>query len=61
MIGITSTRTLGKEEIESIELSIKVARMKKEKIKDLWVGFGSVTEIKKDSFIFTDGDYSWLT
>ena len=35
--------------------------MKKEKIKNLWVGFGTVTEVKKDSFIFTDGDYSWLT
>ena len=30
--GITSTRTLGQEEIDSIELSIKVAKMKKEKI-----------------------------
>lgn len=61
MKGITSTRKLGKEEVESIELSIKVARMKKEKIKNLWVGFGTVTEVSKDAFIFTDGDYSWLT
>tara|TARA_R100000458_G_C8011361_1_gene75217 strand:+ start:285 stop:470 length:186 start_codon:yes stop_codon:yes gene_type:complete len=61
MVGITSTRNLGKEEVESIELSIKVAKMKKEKIKNLWVGFGTVTEIKKDSFLFVDGDYSWLT
>ena len=35
--------------------------MKKEKIKDLWVGFGTVTEVAKGAFIFKDGDYSWLT
>ena len=61
MLGITSTRNLGKEEKESIELSINVAKLKKEKIKNLWVGFGTVTEVKKNSFLFVDGDYSWLT
>ena len=61
MLGITSTRVLGKEEKESIELSINVAKLKKEKIKNLWVGFGTVTEVKKNSFLFVDGDYSWLT
>lgn len=59
--GITSTRTLGQEEIDSIKMSIKIAKMKKEKIKDLWVGFGTVTEVAKGAFIFKDGDYSWLT
>ena len=36
--GITSTRKLGKEEVESIELSIKVARMKKEKGEHISLG-----------------------
>ena len=59
LLGITSTRVLTDFEFDKINSIIKVAKSRKDKIKNLSVGFGTLTEIVSGAFIFTDKNYIW--
>ena len=59
LLGITSTRTLTDFEVAKINAVIKVAKSRKDKVKNLSVGFGTVTEIVKGAYIFTHTNYIW--
>ena len=59
ILGITSTRTLTDFEVAKINAVIKVAKSRKDKIKNLSVGFGTLTQIVKGAYLFTHTNYVW--